>query len=120
MERRIFDPESIFADPTLAKVYETADLEIHGPPEEKVDILFLAEGYTEAEMEKFMGDARRSMEYIFSEEPFKSRRKDFNMRAVKSVGPDSGTDIPGDASLEEYRPELILLYLWNRALYDHS
>lgn len=91
-----FDPESIFADPTLAQVFETAELEIHGAPEEKVDILFLAEGYTGAEMEKFMADARRSMEYIFSEEPFKSRREDFNVRVVKSAGPDSGNDIPGD------------------------
>ncbi|MDX2429467.1 MAG: M64 family metallopeptidase [Bacteroides sp.] len=91
-----FDPESIFADPTLAQVFETAELEIHGAPEEKVDILFLAEGYTGAEMEKFMVDARRSMEYIFSEEPFKSRREDFNVRVVKSAGPDSGNDIPGD------------------------
>jgi hypothetical protein len=91
-----FDPESIFADPSLNREYETADLEIHGSPEEKVDILFLAEGYTREEMEKFMGDAFRSMEYIFSEEPFKSRREDFNVRVVKSAGPDSGTDIPGD------------------------
>ena len=91
-----FDPESIFADPTLNRVFETVDLEIHGAPDEKVDILFLAEGYTEAEMGKFLDDARRSMEYIFSEEPFRSKRKDFNVRAVKSVGSDSGTDIPGE------------------------
>jgi hypothetical protein len=78
------------------KVFETVDLEIHGVPEKKVDILFLAEGYREDEMEKFLGDAWRSMEYIFSEEPFKSQREAFNVRAVKSFGPDSGTDIPGD------------------------
>jgi hypothetical protein len=91
-----FDPGSIFADPTLSKTYSVVDLEIHGVPGEKVDILFLAEGYCEAEMEKFIGDARRSMEYIFSEEPFKSNRESFNVRVVKSAGPDSGTDIPGD------------------------
>lgn len=90
-----FDPESIYADPTIRQVFETVDLEIHGAPEEKVDLLFLAEGYTEAEMEKFLVDARRSMEYIFSEEPFLSNREEFNIRAVKSAGPDSGTDIPG-------------------------
>ena len=91
-----FDPESIYADPTLARVYETADLEINGDPDEKVDILFMAEGYSENEMEKFMEDAKRSMEYIFSEEPFKSQRESFNVRVVKSAGPDSGTDIPGE------------------------
>ncbi len=35
---------------TNLTVFETVDLEIHGAPDEKVDILFLAEGYTEAEM----------------------------------------------------------------------
>lgn len=90
-----FDPESIYADPTIRQVFEAVDLEIHGAPEEKVDLLFLAEGYTEAEMKKFLADAKRSMEYIFSEEPFLSNRKKFNVRAVKSAGPESGTDIPG-------------------------
>ncbi|MCP4310549.1 MAG: peptidase M64 [Bacteroidetes bacterium] len=90
-----FDPQSIFADPTIRQVCETVDMEINGISEEKVDILFLAEGYTVGEMDKFLGDARRSMEYIFSEEPFRSNRKAFNVRAVKSAGADSGTDIPG-------------------------
>jgi len=47
-------------------------------------------------MEKFLKDAKRSAEFIFSEEPFMSHRKDFNVRAVKSYGNDSGTDIPGE------------------------
>ncbi|MEN8156087.1 MAG: M64 family metallopeptidase [Bacteroidota bacterium] len=91
-----FDPASIFADPTIAKPFETVDLEINGPPESKVDILFLAEGYTRQEMDKFIADARRSAGYIFSSEPFKSNRSSFNIRAVKSASKDSGTDIPGD------------------------
>jgi len=90
-----FDPESVFSDPTISQAFEAVDLEINGAPEEKVDVLFLAEGYTAAEMDEFLEDAKRSMEYIFSEEPFHSKRKEFNVRAVKSAGPDSGTDIPG-------------------------
>lgn len=89
------DPASIFGDPGNPLEFETADLEIHGDPSEKVDILFLAEGYTEAEMEKFLGDVERSADYIFSEEPFQSQRDKFNIRAVKSASKDSGTDIPG-------------------------
>ena len=38
----------------------------------------------------------RSAGYIFSEEPFQSNRKQFNVRAVKSASQDSGTDIPGE------------------------
>jgi hypothetical protein len=92
-----FDPESIFADLTPPVDFEVVDLEIHGAPEEKIDILFLAEGYTGLEQEKFLEDARRSAGFIFSEEPFKSQRDRFNVRAVKSVSEDSGTDIPGQA-----------------------
>lgn len=92
-----FDPESIFADPSTPAKFEVVDLEIHGAPEEKIDVLFLAEGYTFSEQGKFLEDARRSAGYIFSEEPFKSMREHFNVRAVKSVSKDSGTDIPGQA-----------------------
>jgi hypothetical protein len=89
------DPASIFADPGNSMEFETVDLEIHGDPAEKVDLLFLAEGYTEEEMDKFVQDAKRSAGYIFSEEPFQSHREDFNIRAVLSASKDSGTDIPG-------------------------
>ena len=92
-----FDPASIYADPTISLPFETVDLEINGDPDRVVDILFLAEGYRQEEMDKFIADARRSAEYIFSEEPFKSRRRSFSIRAVKSVSHDSGTDIPGDS-----------------------
>ena len=47
-------------------------------------------------MDKFLGDAERSANYIFSEEPFQSHRDEFNIRAVKSASRDSGTYIPGD------------------------
>jgi hypothetical protein len=90
-----FDPGSIFADPVNPSPFETADLEINGPPGTKVDILFLAEGYTGEEMDKFIADARRSAGYIFSEEPFRSHRESFNIRAVKSASAETGTDIPG-------------------------
>ncbi len=90
------DPASIFSDPGNPYQFESVDLEINGTAEEKVDILFIAEGYTTAEMDKFIDDARRSAGYIFSEEPFKSNRKHFNIRAVKSASHDSGTDNPGE------------------------
>ena len=75
--------------------FESVDLEIHGDVSEKIDILFVAEGYTQAEMDKFLVDVTRSADYIFSEEPFQSHREKFNVRAVLSFSKDSGTDIPG-------------------------
>ncbi|RLD69994.1 MAG: peptidase M64 [Bacteroidetes bacterium] len=92
-----FDPASLYSDPGNPYLFESVELEINGSTEEKVDILFLAEGYTAEEMDKFIEDATRSAGYIFSEEPFKSKRQYFNIRAVKSISQDSGTDIPGDS-----------------------
>jgi len=91
-----FDPASIYSDPGNPFQFESVDLEINGSAEEKVDVLFLAEGYTAEEMDKFIEDATRSAGYIFSEEPFLSNRHHFNIRAVKSYSQDSGTDIPGE------------------------
>lgn len=92
----VIDPNSMFVDPNIEQSFDVMDMEINGPAEEKVDLLFVAEGYTEAEMDKFIADAWRSAAYIFSEEPFLSRKKDFNVRAVKSVSKDSGPDVPGE------------------------
>jgi hypothetical protein len=91
-----FSPKTIYADPVNSQQFETVDIEINGPDEQKVDLLFLAEGYTVEEMEKFMKDVDRSVGFIFSEEPFNSNRDAFNIRAVKSISKDPGTDIPAD------------------------
>jgi len=91
----LLDPSTPYADPGNPQPFETLELEINGPPETRVDILFLAEGYTEEEMDKFITDVKRSADFIFSEEPFKSNRKAFNIRAVKSISADCGPDVPG-------------------------
>ncbi len=66
----------------------------NGDPSVKLDILFIAEGYTLNEMDKFREDALRFSRYLFDEEPYKSRKSDINIWAVRSVSAESGTDIP--------------------------
>lgn len=76
--------------------FETIEILNNGKPENKVDIVILAEGYTLAEMEKFKEDAKRVTQYLFDEEPFKSEKEKFNVSAVLTPSPESGTDIPGE------------------------
>jgi len=59
-----------------------------------IHIAYVAEGYTKAEMPKFLEDARRAMGYLFSYEPFKSSRNRFSLVAVESPSVDSGVSIP--------------------------
>jgi hypothetical protein len=77
----------------LGKVWTISE---NGPPESKVDLLILGDGYTAAEMETFHADARRLAEILFATPPFSARRKDFNVRAIDRPSEDSGVDRPSD------------------------
>lgn len=65
-----------------------------GSSKDCIDLAILAEGYTEAEMDTFLKDAEIATEAIFSYEPFKSHRKDFNVVVVFSPSKDSGVAVP--------------------------
>ncbi|MDH3498453.1 MAG: IgA Peptidase M64 [Gemmatimonadota bacterium] len=66
----------------------------HGPPAAKVDLVLLGEGYTAAEQVKFHADATRLIERLFAYEPFRSRRQDFNVRAIDLPAAESGVSRP--------------------------
>lgn len=68
----------------------------NGDPAVKEDLVFLAEGYTLEEMDKFEDDAQRIIDYMFSFEPYNSQKEKFNVWLVKSESKESGTDIPGN------------------------
>ena len=68
----------------------------NGKPETHVDLVFLAEGYTPEEKEKFILDASRMCENIMAASPFRENRDRFNVLAVWTPSEESGTDIPGE------------------------
>lgn len=65
-----------------------------GDPKNCIDVAFLAEGYTEAEMPKFIEDCKIALESFKEHEPFKTYINRFNFVAVKSVSKDSGVSLP--------------------------
>lgn len=65
-----------------------------GPVNEKIDIVILGDGYTIGEMGKFEKDVDRLMDAFFSVEPYKSRKSDFNVRAVETISGVSGVTRP--------------------------
>jgi hypothetical protein len=67
-----------------------------GDPATNVDLAFIAEGYTAAEMQKFRDDVRKMAEILFAEKPFSDYKNRFNIYAVEAVSEESGTDIPGE------------------------
>src|SRR5690554_1033195 len=90
------DPYDYFIINEPVHTYEAFDVLLNGDSENKVDLVILAEGYLQEEKKKFVDDAQRISGYLFNEEPFKSRKNSFNIRAVFTPSLDSGTDIPGE------------------------
>ncbi len=90
------DPDNYFILDEPSIQFETFEVLNNGNPENKIDIVILAEGYTTSEMNKFKEDAKRVTNYLFDEEPFKSEMEKFNVTAVLTPSLESGTDIPGE------------------------
>ena len=85
------DPTSIFIDQGNLKANRVTPILSNGDSHEKVDLVFLAEGYTAAEQDKFVADAKRFMEALFKTPPYDQRKNDFNVWAVGCFSEESGT-----------------------------
>lgn len=59
-----------------------------------IHIAYLAEGYTEEEMDVFLKDVNIAVEALFAHDPFKSMRSRFNIVAVQAPSAESGTSEP--------------------------
>jgi hypothetical protein len=103
------------------------DLLTNGPPHLKVDVAFLAEGYTLAEEKKLRADLERFVGILFSQEPYRSQKQAFNVRGVWRPSEESGCDEPSHgsfrntalgASFDSLGLERYLLTEDNRALRD--
>jgi len=91
----LVDPSSRSVNPAkLAPMGKVITLWESGPPSTKVDLLLLGDGYTAAEMPKFAADAKRLADTMFAVEPYKSRRSDFNVRALAVPTAESGIHNP--------------------------
>jgi len=90
------DPKDYFILSETTSPYKSIEIIKNGNPENRVDLVILAEGYTTFELYKFVEDAKRVTQYLFEAEPFKSEKEKFNVTAVLTPSVESGTDIPGE------------------------
>jgi hypothetical protein len=70
------------------------ELQKTGDPKDRLDLVFLAEGYTASEEDKFRSDAQRMTKYMFEHEPFRRHRSQFNVSALFRPSSESGVDEP--------------------------
>ena len=65
-----------------------------GSPENCIDVVIMAEGYSRGDIQTFYRDAQKACDAIFSHSPFKENKNHFNVVAVASESTDSGVSIP--------------------------
>jgi hypothetical protein len=88
------DPKDYFINPEVAD-YPYSKFIDNGDPANKIDVVFIPDGYQQNEMEKFRQDAQKFSGYLTKYSPFKENASSFNFWRVEAPSPESGTDIPG-------------------------
>lgn len=92
--QQAFDPADRAVDRSAPRPGDVLTVVEHGPSAQKVDLLFLGDGYTAAERERFEQDVLRLTQALFRYQPFAARQADFNVRAVFVAADASGITQP--------------------------
>jgi len=93
----VFNPAAAEVHTVQNSFYPSQALLKSGKPKKKVDLVFLPEGYTEAEMDAFRADCEKFMGWLFDTDPYGAYRNKFNIWMVLAPSEESGTDIPQDS-----------------------
>ena len=89
------DPKSIFINRTPTEQFPVSKLIDKGNPNQKLDIAFIAEGYTEEQMEKFRNDLARLYDYLITQKPFDEFIDEINIWAIEAPSLGEGPSNPG-------------------------
>ncbi|MDR2065274.1 MAG: IgA Peptidase M64 [Prevotellaceae bacterium] len=89
------DPNSIFINRDRLKNNKITEIQYNGSISDKVDMVFIGEGYTANEQKKFLNDVSRFTESLFKTPPYNAYRNKFNVWAVELISEESGMDISG-------------------------
>lgn len=91
----LVDPVSRFVDRSpIAPRGTVRTLFENGSPADHVDLLVVAEGYTAEQADEFAADVDRLVGVMFETEPYRTRRTDFNVRALHVPALEPGISNP--------------------------
>ncbi|MCK9219826.1 MAG: IgA Peptidase M64 [Bacteroidales bacterium] len=92
---RFISPSDYFINHENIHAAKVTKIKESGDPAKMVDIAFIAEGYTQGDMDKFLEDAKKMCDYIMSVTPYSDFSDRFNFYAIESPSDEAGITIPG-------------------------
>ena len=99
-ERNFYTQKVTVFDPRTAKVtpknseYKARKLHYSGDSHCKLDVVIVADGYTENDSEKMAKDFEIFTEGLFKYSPYKEHKGDFNVWGIPAISKDSGITNP--------------------------
>lgn len=94
---QVFDLEPLAAESAAAQLEQNSEVLpgiINGDPGNRLDFLFMGDGYTSAEKDKFQADAKNLAENFFSITPWKEYKYFVNIHVLFTPSAQSGADHP--------------------------
>jgi hypothetical protein len=82
----------MIAGPARAQQSTLVTVESHGTRGTRLNMVFLSEGYTSAEMGKFATDVQDAVDFLFTKEPWDRYRSYCNIFRIEIASNQSGTD----------------------------
>lgn len=73
-----------------AQVFEVESIQQTGVDDKRINIVFLADGYLEEDLEQYLEDVKKVVADLFKKSPFKEYQKYFNVYAIKSPSNERG------------------------------
>ncbi len=67
-------------------------VEENGPRSQRINIVFLSEGYTTADLQSFAGHVQTAVDFLFTREPWQQYRSYCNVYRIEIASNESGTD----------------------------
>ena len=80
--------------------WNVESLQVNGPTSNRIDLVFVGDGYTTQEINTFAPRADAALEELFEYEPFTSYRSFFNAHRVDVISPEAGVDNDPDQGIE--------------------
>lgn len=77
-----------------AQIFQVDTLLKNGPIADRINLVFMGDGYTAGEQAKFITDVNDILDEMFAQLPFKPYKNYFNVFAIKVISAQSGANHP--------------------------